>query len=59
MGVTSHAVADAVAAGATTSKQVAQMCGAGAECGRCRRSVRAIIDSVARQRAVTTVVTPE
>ncbi|MET0698249.1 MAG: (2Fe-2S)-binding protein [Mycobacterium sp.] len=54
MGVTSHTVAQAVAAGATTSKQVAQMCGAGSECGRCRRSVRAIIESTAR-----TGVTPD
>ncbi|CAN5571946.1 hypothetical protein BH09ACT7_BH09ACT7_15500 [soil metagenome] len=51
MGVTSHTVADAVKAGATTSKQVAQMCGAGSECGRCRRSVRAIIESAEWQRA--------
>jgi bacterioferritin-associated ferredoxin len=44
-GVTSHAVAAAVAAGASTSNEVARACGAGSECGRCRRSVRAIIDS--------------
>ena len=46
-GVTSQIVADAVEAGATT-KQVAQACGAGAECGRCRRTVRAIIDAKAK-----------
>jgi bacterioferritin-associated ferredoxin len=44
-GVTSQVVADAVEAGATTTKQVAQLCGAGAECGRCRRTVRAIIEA--------------
>ncbi|BBY61656.1 (2Fe-2S)-binding protein [Mycolicibacterium sarraceniae] len=44
-GVTSQVVADAVEAGATTTKEVASVCGAGAECGRCRRTVRAIIDS--------------
>ena len=44
-GVTSQVVADAVEAGATTTKQVAQVCGAGAECGRCRRTVRAIIEA--------------
>ncbi len=43
VGVTSHTVADAVAAGALTSKQVAEACGAGSQCGRCRRTVRAII----------------
>ncbi|OBK18719.1 (2Fe-2S)-binding protein [Mycobacterium asiaticum] len=44
-GITSQAVADAVAAGATTCKQVASTCGAGDDCGRCRRTVRAIIAS--------------
>jgi bacterioferritin-associated ferredoxin len=44
-GVTSQVVAEAVEAGATTTKQVANACGAGAECGRCRRTVRAIIDA--------------
>lgn len=44
-GVTSQVVAEAVDAGARTCNQVAQACGAGAECGRCRRTVRAIIDS--------------
>jgi bacterioferritin-associated ferredoxin len=44
-GVTNQAVADAVAAGATTTNEVAAACGAGAECGRCRRTVRAIIEA--------------
>ncbi len=44
-GVTNQTVSNAVAAGAKTSKEVAQACGAGSECGRCRRTVRAIIDS--------------
>ena len=44
-GVTSQVVAEAVDAGARTCNQVAQACGAGAECGRCRRTVRAIIDA--------------
>ncbi|KAA8962907.1 (2Fe-2S)-binding protein [Mycobacterium sp.] len=43
VGVTSQTVADVVAGGASTSKQVAARCGAGSECGRCRRTVRAII----------------
>jgi bacterioferritin-associated ferredoxin len=42
-GATSHVVADIVAGGACTSKEVAQACGAGTDCGRCRRTVRAII----------------
>lgn len=45
MGVTSETVRDAVADGAATSKQVADACGAGLGCGRCRRTVRAIIAS--------------
>lgn len=44
VGVTSHAVAEAVAAGAATSNEVAKACGAGTECGRCRRTVRAMLD---------------
>lgn len=44
-GITSQMVADAVADGATTCNQVAAVCDAGADCGRCRRTVRAIIVS--------------
>jgi bacterioferritin-associated ferredoxin len=45
MGVTSQTVAELVAAGASSSKQIADACGAGADCGRCRRTVRAIISA--------------
>jgi bacterioferritin-associated ferredoxin len=44
-GVTSHVVEEAVAGGARTSKEVASACGAGRDCGRCRRTVRAIIEA--------------
>jgi bacterioferritin-associated ferredoxin len=44
-GVTSQEVTAAVVNGACTSKQVAKLCGAGSDCGRCRRTVRAIIES--------------
>lgn len=44
-GTTTKAVIDAVAGGATTPKQVATACGAGTDCGRCCRNLRAIIDS--------------
>ena len=44
-GVTSHVVRDVVAKGASTSKEVAAVCGAGSDCGRCRRTVRAIIEA--------------
>ena len=46
-GVTSQTVSDAVAGGASTSKQVAAACGAGIDCGRCRRTLRAIIAAAA------------
>lgn len=42
-GITSHDVDQCVANGARTSKQVAEACGAGGDCGRCRRTLRAII----------------
>jgi bacterioferritin-associated ferredoxin len=44
-GVTSHVVEQVVADGARTSKEVANVCGAGRDCGRCRRTVRAIIEA--------------
>jgi bacterioferritin-associated ferredoxin len=42
-GVTSQTVTEVVAGGASTTKKVAKACGAGSECGRCRRTVQAII----------------
>jgi bacterioferritin-associated ferredoxin len=42
-GITSQTVSEAVAEGASTSKEVAAACGAGLDCGRCRRTLRAII----------------
>lgn len=44
-GVTSHVVDEVVANGARTSKQIAEACGAGGDCGRCRRTLRSIIAS--------------
>jgi bacterioferritin-associated ferredoxin len=44
-GVTSHAVSEAVSNGASTSKEVAAVCGAGSDCGRCKRTVRSIIEA--------------
>jgi bacterioferritin-associated ferredoxin len=45
VGASNKTVADAVARGASTTNEVAAACGAGSDCGRCRRTVRAIIDS--------------
>lgn len=52
-GATSHVVADAVANGACTSKQVAEACGAGTDCGRCRHTVRGIIEAHFREHGRT------
>jgi bacterioferritin-associated ferredoxin len=57
-GITSHQVAEAVDGGASTTNQVAAACGAGGDCGRCRRTVRAIIDSRAAGREAATVGPP-
>jgi bacterioferritin-associated ferredoxin len=45
IGVTSHVVDEVVAGGARTSKQITQACGAGGDCGRCRRTLRAMIEA--------------
>ncbi|MBX7453981.1 (2Fe-2S)-binding protein [Mycolicibacterium sp. 3033] len=46
LGITNATVSEAVARGASTTRQVAAACGAGSECGRCRRTVRAVIESL-------------
>jgi bacterioferritin-associated ferredoxin len=56
-GVTNQTVAEAVAAGASTSQRVADACGAGSECGRCRRTVRALIE--ARQASAAAKTPPD
>ncbi|CPR06076.1 bacterioferritin-associated ferredoxin [Mycobacterium bohemicum DSM 44277] len=45
VGATSQTVSDAVERGASTSKEVAAACGAGGDCGRCRRTLRGIIEA--------------
>jgi bacterioferritin-associated ferredoxin len=42
-GITNQVVADAIAEGASTTNQIAAACGAGAECGRCRRTLRLLL----------------
>lgn len=42
-GTTSHVVNEMIEAGATSSRAIAEACGAGGDCGRCRRTIRAII----------------
>ena len=48
-GVTSHAVSELVASGKSTSKQIADACGAGTDCGRCARTLRAIIEAASKK----------
>lgn len=43
LGVTHQMVDEAVSSGARTSREVAAACGAGSDCGRCRRTVQAIL----------------
>jgi bacterioferritin-associated ferredoxin len=51
-GITSQVVADVIAEGASTTNQIAASCGAGADCGRCRRTLRSLLGaSTADQRA--------
>jgi len=45
-GITNQTVAKVVAEGASTTKEIAESCGAGAECGRCRHTLRAILSDV-------------
>ncbi|OBJ56130.1 bacterioferritin-associated ferredoxin [Mycobacterium sp. 1423905.2] len=47
VGATNQTVCDIVARGASTSKEIAAACGAGGDCGRCRRTIRAIIAAAA------------
>ncbi|MFY2858827.1 (2Fe-2S)-binding protein [Mycobacterium sp. THU-M104] len=49
VGATTHTVSECVARGAATSREVAVACGAGADCGRCRRTLRAIIAASANR----------
>jgi bacterioferritin-associated ferredoxin len=42
-GVTSEMIENLVVNGAASTKEIAKACGAGMDCGRCRRTVRAMI----------------
>ena len=47
LGVTTTAVQQAIDAGARSTKQVAKACGAGSACGRCRHTIRTMIEATA------------
>jgi bacterioferritin-associated ferredoxin len=42
-GITSQVVAEVIAEGASTTNEISKACGAGADCGRCRRTLRALL----------------
>ncbi len=44
-GTTCATVGEAIARGASTSKQVAEACGAGLDCGRCLRNLKAMLEA--------------
>jgi bacterioferritin-associated ferredoxin len=50
-GVTSGAVQQAIDGGARSTKDVAAACGAGSVCGRCRHTVRVMLDAAAPESA--------
>ncbi|QNI07134.1 (2Fe-2S)-binding protein [Mycobacterium kubicae] len=57
VGATNQTVCDIVARGASTSKEIAAACGAGGDCGRCRRTIRAIIAAAATDTTVLRAAT--
>jgi bacterioferritin-associated ferredoxin len=51
MGVTSSTVQQPIDEGARSTKQVASSCGAGSVCGRCRHTVRLMLDAAVPESA--------
>ena len=47
LGVTTSTVQHAIDAGARSTKQVAEACGAGSVCGRCGHTIRTMIEAAA------------
>jgi bacterioferritin-associated ferredoxin len=54
-GTTCKTVNEAVARGASTCKQVANECGAGLDCGRCVRNLKALIEAGSKQAVAAAV----
>ena len=54
-GATKQTWCDVVAQGASTSKEIAAACGAGGDCGRCRRTLRAILAASAKMETAQSV----
>jgi bacterioferritin-associated ferredoxin len=51
-GITSQVVAEVIAGGASTTNEISKACGAGAECGRCRRTLRLLLGASGADRGV-------
>ena len=47
LGVTTSTVQQVIDAGARSTKQVAEACGAGSVCGRCGHTIRTMIEAAA------------
>ena len=47
LGVTTSTVQQAIDAGARSTKQVTEACGAGSVCGRCNHTIRTMIEAAA------------
>jgi len=47
LGVTTSTVQQAIDAGARSTRQVAEACGAGSVCGRCNHTIRTMIEAAA------------
>ncbi len=44
-GITSQMVAEVVAGGGSTTKEIGEACGAGADCARCRHTLLSILST--------------
>ncbi len=51
-GITSQVVAEVIADGASTTNEISKACGAGADCGRCRRTLRLLLGASGSNRGV-------
>jgi bacterioferritin-associated ferredoxin len=47
LGVTTSTVQHAIDAGARSTRQVAEACGAGSVCGRCNHTIRTMVEAAA------------
>ena len=58
LGVTTSTVQHAIDAGARSTKQVAEACGAGSICGRCGHTIRTMIEAAAPDPSASKLIEP-